>query len=117
MSRLSVKHWGIAHPYGEAFDIEKGPPDTTNFCLDLRIDVQQPESEAVTNYQIFVCSPSGLAANFSDIADHIAIYGGGTRSYILGKGILILREYDIKLIEEAAINNIETLVTYAIDLS
>jgi hypothetical protein len=117
MPNLEIKGWGFIHDYGNSFDIEQEPPNPRDFCLELRVDVGEIGKEWVASYQIFVCTPLGLISHFNELSRYAAEDTNSELEYLFGKGLLILREYNVNFIEEAIEKNIDLLKYYAFDLS
>lgn len=116
MNTKKLKGWGIIHDYGDSFDTEKGPLDKNNFWLDLRIDVEI-ESGAVISYQLFVCSPAGLSSHFEEFVQQISVLLSEHKDYVFGRGLLILLEYNLDIIEQAINSELQNMGYYAFDLS
>jgi hypothetical protein len=57
-----------------------------------------------------------LISNFSEAAALPAGYENGTDEYIFGKGFLLLREYNVVLIERFIESEIENLQYYAFNV-
>ena len=107
--------WGFA--YAGDFDVEVGPPDLRNFWLELRVDVQEVNKEGIINFLIYICSPLGLLENFNEIADYNRTFLGAPQGPVFGRGLLILREYNIDVIESIIEQEVDNLKYYAFDVS
>lgn len=103
--------------YGDEFDVELGPLDPKDFCLELRVDVGAVGEKWIDSYQIFVCTPLGVMPHFNELTQQAAEDSNRMQSYLFGKGLLIVHEYNIDQILDAVSQNIDELKYYAFDLS
>lgn len=110
---LEIKEWYVI----DDFDVKKGPPNPHDFSLELRVDVGEFDDEAVSNYQIFVCTPLGLISRFNEIVEYAAMDSKAPRTYMFGKGLLLVPNYDIRLILKAINDSLEDLEDYAFDMT
>jgi hypothetical protein len=117
MGDLIIKSWGIANWNEPSFEVESGPQNPTDFWFDLRIDVGESDKVEVSSYQMFVCTPLGLMSNFAKLARETDGRENPSDQYILGKGLLIVREYNIDIILEAVNKVLARLDEYAFNVT
>jgi len=113
MPSVEIKRWG----YATGFDVEQGPPDPENFCLTLWVDTVEEGRQGVTTYQIEICTPLGLVEHFDEISQFAAKIGVSPEGCVFGRGLLLVRRYDLDLIERALKGVGENLKYYAFDAS
>jgi hypothetical protein len=112
----AIKWWGIAAEEPD-FDVVKGPLNPREFWFDLRIDAVEPGKEGVYSYQVFVCTPLALISCFDKLAKYLDGRADASSQYMFGKGLLIVREYNIDTILEAVSRELNRLDEYGFDLS
>lgn len=99
---LAIKNY-----YFIDFDFAHGPEKADDFYADFRVDVGEADSDAVTNYSVFVCTPSGLEST---------IRTEGWK-YVFGVPLLVVPQYDIHLITRAVEEHLSELPRFATDVS
>jgi hypothetical protein len=113
MKHYRIFNWG----YSVDFDLEIGPRDPKDFWFEVLVGVETIGEVGLTDYRIYVGTPQSLIVNFDDISEHLKVYCGKSGEYIFGRGLLLLREYNIDTIEKAIKEEVNNLDLYAFDVS
>jgi len=117
MGDLIVKSWGVINEDEPNFHVETGPQNSRDFWFDLRIDVGESDRVEVSSYQVFVCTPLGLMSHFDKLAKYTDGREDWSNQHVFGKGLLIVREYNIDVILEAVNKVLARLDEYAFNVT
>lgn len=118
MAQFEIRDWCIA----DTFDLERGPDDPLDFCVDFRIDVGEVGKPGVSNHQFYVCTPSGVLSNFDTLAQYLSRVGNyrsgdGTLPGFFGRGLLIVGEFSVDSILAMVSAVIDRIDQYSIDVT
>lgn len=103
--------------YDFDFDLELGPPDSKRFWGSAYVSVLSEGDDGVTDYRIYIGTPVSLVRNFSEVQDHIKAFTDNSPNCVFGRGLMLLDEYNIDVIENAIRQEVDNLDFYAFDVS
>jgi Immunity protein 8 len=97
----------IKNYFFHSIDFRKGPDDPHKFYEDFCVDIGEVGKEGVTNYCLFVCTPSGIEE----------LIRKTNEPYYFGRDMLIVKQFDMEVILKAVRDHIHELEKYAQDVT